>query len=117
MHVLQTLFLDIMAEEALATLMKQLQKEMKIVLQGQQETALRMARSAQKDNYSFKRRWNELQFRFNEELAEKVEAAKAIQVMVVIQWSTACILHMVTGYLMRQSSVQHGGNWLQWVEF
>ena len=70
--MLQTLFLDIMAEEALATLaegMKQLQKEM----------------SARKDNYSFKRRGNELQFRFNEELAEKVEAAKAIVESVEVQ--------------------------------
>ena len=58
--------------------LKQLQKEMKIVLQGQQETALRLARSARKENYSFKRRRNKLQFRFNEELAEKVEVAKAI---------------------------------------
>ena len=58
--------------------MKQMQQELKFVRQGQEETALRLARSTtRKDTYVFKRRGNELQYHFNEQLVDRVEAAKA----------------------------------------
>ena len=66
--------------EAVAILldgMKKMQEELKIVRQWQEETSLRIARSARKDMYAFKKRDNELQFRFNEQVVEKLEVAKA----------------------------------------
>ena len=52
-----------------------MQEELCSVRQGQEETALRIERNARKDTYSFKRRGNELQYRFNAEVADKVAAA------------------------------------------
>ena len=69
-----------MSAEAVAELldgMKKVQEELKIVRQGQEETSLKLARSARKETYAFKKRGNELQFRFNEQVVEKMEAAKA----------------------------------------
>ena len=66
MHVLQTFFLlRKMEKEAVDQLlqgMKQLQEEMKIVRQGQEETALRLGRSAgRKEPYMSKKQGNKLQ--------------------------------------------------------
>ena len=47
-----------------------------MVRQGQEETSLKLARSARKETYAFKKRGNELQFRFNEQVVEKMEVAK-----------------------------------------
>ena len=55
--------------------MRQMREELRSVRQGQEETALRIERNARKDTYSFKRRGNELQYRFNAEVADKVAAA------------------------------------------
>ena len=46
--------------------------------QGEEEPALRIERNARKDTYSFKRRGNELQYRFNAEVADKVAAAASL---------------------------------------
>ncbi|KAL5515956.1 hypothetical protein EMCRGX_G001210 [Ephydatia muelleri] len=46
--------------------------------QGEEEPALQIERNARKDTYSFKRRGNELQYRFNAEVADKVAAAASL---------------------------------------
>ena len=80
MHALQTFsLLCEMEKEAVDQLlqgMKQLQEEMKIVRQGQEETALRLGRSAiRKESYTLKRRGNELQPRsINKQLTDKMSA-------------------------------------------
>ena len=60
--------------------MRQMREELRSVRQGQEETALRIERNARKDTYSFKRRGNELQYRFNAEVADKVAAAAATSI-------------------------------------
>ena len=44
---------------------------------GQEEAAERSERNARKKNYSFKRKLNELQDKFNDSVADKVAAAAA----------------------------------------
>ena len=57
--------------------MRKMQEELLSVRRGQEEAAKRSERNAREDSYSFKRKGNELQFKFNDKVADKVAAAAA----------------------------------------
>ena len=54
--------------------MQQMREEMKA---GQEETALKLARGARRDPYSFRRKGNENQFRFCEDVEDQLQSAAA----------------------------------------
>ena len=58
--------------------MKKMQDELLVVRRGQEEAAERSERMARKESYTFKRKMNELQFQFNDKVADKVAAAAAV---------------------------------------
>ena len=55
--------------------MRKMQDEILAVRRGQEEAAERSERRARKESYTFKRKGNELQFQFNDRVADKVAAA------------------------------------------
>ena len=55
--------------------MRKMQDEILAVRRGQEEAAERSERRARKESYTFKRKENELQFQFNDRVADKVVAA------------------------------------------
>ena len=57
--------------------MRKMQDELLSVQWGQEEAAERSERNAWKENYQFKRKGNELQYKFNDRMADKVVAADA----------------------------------------
>ena len=57
--------------------MCKMQDELLSVRRGQEEAAERSERFGQKENYSFKRKGNELQHKFNDRVADKVAVAAA----------------------------------------
>ena len=58
-------------------LLQEVRKLREEVKTGQEDTARKLARSGKKDPYTFKRKANEMQHRFNEDVAERVEEAEA----------------------------------------
>ena len=57
--------------------MRKMREELLSIRRGQEEAAKRSKRFGRKENYSFKRKGNELQHKFNDRVADKVAAAAA----------------------------------------
>ena len=57
--------------------MRKMQEELLRVRRGQEEAAERSERNARKESYSFRIKGNELQFKFNDKVVDKVAAAAA----------------------------------------
>ena len=57
--------------------MRKMQEELLSVRRGQEEAAERSERNARKESYSFRIKGNELQFKFNDKVVDKVAAAAA----------------------------------------
>ena len=90
--------------------MRKMQDELLSVRQGREEAAECSERNARKENYSFKRKGNELQHKFNDRVADKfAAAAAAISKVETTSSSSKALLDRATKEL--EEGVFRSGAW------
>ena len=72
-------FFTVVAMADIAALIEEVRRLQEEVKAGQEETSRKLARSGRKDSYSFKRKANEIQHWFNEDVEEKLDEAEVAQ--------------------------------------